>query len=144
MSRPAHRRMLMPLLSRFISRGGFARVGASWVSPRLIAAVVAAAFAFAAQVSIRFERADSADALRAISPAPSVAALHSAPGHRFTLESHSASRRPANFTSVLPSCSGVVFLDTSACDAAIPRGSDQRITPAAARGYDATAPPALS
>jgi hypothetical protein len=143
-SKPAHLRTLMPLLSRFISRGGSARAGASRVSPRLVAGLVAAAFVFAAQVSIRFERADSADALRAVWPAASVAALHSAPSHRFTLESHSASRRSVGFTAALPSCSRVVFVDTLDCDVAIPKLAEQRITRAAARGYDATAPPALS
>ena len=144
MRSPAHPRMLMPLLSRFISRGGSARAGASRASSRLITGLVAAAFVFAAQVAIRFERADSPDALRAISPAASVAALHSAPGHRFTLESHSASRRPTSFAPALPSCSRVVLFETTDCDTAIPRVAEQRIAPAVARGYDATAPPALS
>jgi hypothetical protein len=143
-SSPAHLRMLMPLLSRFISRGGAARAGARRVSPRLIAALVAAAFVFAAQVSIRFDRADAADVLRAVSPAASLAALRSAPGNRFALESHSLSRRPASFAAALPSCSRVLLLDTADCDVAILSVSEQRITPAAARGYDATAPPALS
>jgi len=110
----------------------------------LFAALVAAAFVFAAQVSVRFERADSAGAVGAVSPATAVAALHSASGHRSTLESHSASRRPASLAAALPPCSGVVFLDTSARDTAIPRVTEQRTTPAVARGYDATAPPALS
>ena len=148
MNRPAHPRMLMPLLSRFISRGGSARAGTGAIRPRLVAALAAAAIVFVAQASVRFESASADDALRVVTPAASFAALHSAPSHRLALESHSPShspsRRPASFAPALPSCSRVVVLDGSTCDAAIQRVSEHRITPAVARGYDATAPPALS
>jgi len=110
---------------------------------RLITGFAATALLFAAQTADRLHRGPFVDTLHSISPAATLPALHSAPAHRLAPEVRSPARSTNGPGAQLPAFAwqtfggdathhvvGVAFAPASAS--------------IAARGYDATAPPALS
>jgi hypothetical protein len=111
---------------------------------RLIAAFAALALLVAAQGAVRVERDASAPAFRAVSAAASFTALHSAPAHRLTLESRSATRWPSSTDVPMPTSGIALASETIVHRVAIATAIGRANAPSVARGYDATAPPALS
>ena len=139
---------LMPLASRSLSRSPRTRAGAGLhgALARLLAGVSAAALLFAAQTSDRLQRGPSVDAFDSASPT-TLAVLHSVPSHRLALESRSPARSPARWTNrfdaALPAFARATHVREAAHHvvAVAPSLASASI---AGRGYDATAPPALS
>jgi hypothetical protein len=111
---------------------------------RLIAAFAAFALLVAAQGTIRLESDSSAAAIRASSTATGFAALHAAPTHRLALDSRSSTRWPSGAdVPVLPHGT-IRSSETIEHRVAIATAIGRANEPSVARGYDATAPPALS
>src|SRR4051794_20043263 len=131
------------LASRRPSRCTRAQASLPNALARLIVGIVAAALAFAVAPSGRLQRASWGDALHSVSPLAALPTLHSVPSHRPALESRSPARSASGFNAALPA-----FAPASGVADAVHRG---RLVASAfarasidARGYDATAPPALS
>ena len=135
---------LMPLASRSLSRSPRTRAGAGLhgALARLRAGVSAAALLFAAQTSDRLQRGPSVDAFDSASPT-TLAVLHSVPSHRLALESRSPARSTNRFDAALPAFARATHVREAAHHvvAVAPLLASASI---AGRGYDATAPPALS
>lgn len=129
--------------SRVSSRGGLARGVLRTAGARVIAAFAALAILFAAQVSGRTASAATVDVLRAAG-ATSLVALHSAPLNRLGGEYRSSARWPSGVDAPLPAPVGIELSELVAGPVAIVVAVAQHETAVAGRGYDATAPPALS
>jgi hypothetical protein len=110
---------------------------------RLIAAFAALALLVAAQGTIRLESDSSAPAFRAVS-STSFTALHSAPAHRLSLDSRSSTRWPSGADVPVLPYGTVPSSETIGHHVAIATAIGRANAPSVARGYDATAPPALS
>ena len=129
--------------SRVSSRGGPARGAIRTAASRVMAAFAALAILFAAQASSRVASAAAADVLRA-SASTSLVALHSAPIHRLGQELRSSARWPSGVDAPLAASVHIALPALAAGHVAIVAAVEQRDRAVAARGYDATAPPALS
>jgi len=137
---------LMPLASRSLSRSPRARVGLHGAFVRLLAGVAAAALLFAAQTSDRLQRGPSVDAFDSAS-ATTLPVLHSVPTHRLLLDSRSLGRSPARSTHRLDAALPAFAQATHVREAAhhvVAVAPSLASASIAGRGYDATAPPALS
>jgi hypothetical protein len=132
------------IVSRVISRGARARGVARTVGSRVIGALAAAAILFAAQVSSRADRTASTDVVRAVSPAASSLALHTAPAHHLELDLRASARWPSTIGTPLPVFAVAALSETVRRLVSIVAALEHRDTSVVARGYDATAPPALS
>lgn len=130
-------------ISRLISRDRRTRVGFHGVGSRIVAALVSAAILFAAYASVRAERDPSA--LYSAATAASLPALHSAVLRRVPLDARSSTRRStkAPLDTALPA-RAAVSMPVAADQAASGRALESFAATVAVRGYDATAPPALS
>jgi len=113
-------------------------------SSRVVAALAAAAILVAMQASNRAEPSASVDAGRAVASAASLVALHSVPTYRLALDLRSSGRWASSVGTPLPARVELELPPTVARRIAISSAIEQRDTSVAARGYDATAPPALS
>jgi hypothetical protein len=138
---------LMPMISRVLSRCTRAWAGVRPAGSRVIAALAAAAILLGANAPLQVEREARTDALRGVSTSSLLVALHSAPLHQLTLASRSG-LRPSRWSSstgaALPAPAHR-HLPTTVAGGPAPRAAHQRRgASVAARGYDATAPPALS
>jgi len=109
----------------------------------VIAAIAALTILVAAQSTAGLER-DAAAAYRPCSGAVSFAALHSAPTHRLAVDSRSSMRWPSNSDVPLPGHLLDGRSETIDHRVAIVAEMGHAHESALARGYDATAPPALS
>ena len=146
MKRLAGPLQLMPLASRSLSRSPRARVGLHGAFVRLLAGVAAAALLFAAQTSDRLQRGPSVDAFDSAS-ATTLPVLHSVPPHRLALDSRSLGRSPARSTHRLDAALPAFAQATHVREAAhhvVAVAPSLASASIAGRGYDATAPPALS
>lgn len=146
MSSFARTHTLMPMISRVFSRCTGAFAGVRPAGSRAIAVFAAAAILLGGNASLRLEGQARADALRDVSPTAGLVALHSASLHHLTLASRSGSRSSrvsssvgaplparAHRTPQLPLVREPAAGGAQQCGASVD-----------ARGYDATAPPALS
>jgi hypothetical protein len=111
---------------------------------RVIAAFTALALLVAAQGTIRLQGDSSAGAIRASSTATAFAALHAAPTHRLALDSRSSTRWPSGADVPVLSHGTISSSETIEHSVAIATTIGRANEPSVARGYDATAPPALS
>lgn len=123
--------------------GRVAGRGICGAGSRIVAALAALAILFGAQAVTRLQHGVSGDAFRSPSPATSFAALHAAPANRAALTSRSSARWPSSIGVPLlvhlQDASSSRLAHQIAIAPAIGLGESGR-----ARGYDATAPPALS
>lgn len=134
-------------LTRFISRR------MSWRSrpnvsvrrqlARLLAGIVGATLLVASQSLDQSPLDASVDALGSIAPAATVPALHSAASQRLTSESRSTSRWSTCHYAAIPSAAQALPIAEATIEGAA-NASIAVCTAALSRGYDATAPPALS
>jgi hypothetical protein len=107
----------------------------------LITGIAAATLLFAAQTSDQLQRGPLVDSFHSESAA-TLPVLHSVLPHRLSLESRSPARSTA-FDAALPVfAQATVVRDAGQHVAAV--ASDLAFASIAGRGYDATAPPALS
>jgi hypothetical protein len=133
----------MSIPSRVISRGGGARGAIRTAGSRVIAAFAAFAILCAAQVSTRATSATAVDVVRA-STATSLVALHAASMHRLGQELRSSMRWPSGVDAPLAASIRIGLPELILDPVAIVGAVEQSDSAVAARGYDATAPPALS
>lgn len=147
MSSFARTHTLMPMISRVLSRCTRAWAGVRPAGSRVVAALAASAILLGANASLQLEREARTDAFRGVSSAGSLVALHSAPLQHLTLASRSGSR-PSRWSSsigaALPAPARGHLPPTVAGRPALRGTHEQSGESVAARGYDATAPPALS
>ena len=142
MNRIATNHMLMPVLSRLMSRGARTRAGVRVAGSRVVAAFLAAAVLFGAQTSARFESAHTADAVHGAASTLALPALQTVANFRVAIESRSPSPVPVG--AALPP-SAYDGLPVAFASRAVTSGAVEQLREAmASRGYDATAPPALS
>ena len=129
--------------SRRLSRSSRTRARLEPGFARLITGIAAAALLFAAQTSDRLQRGPSVDAFHSTSPLAPLPLLHSVLSHRLALESRPLARSAHGLDAALPTLAqAIVVTDTAHHVAAVaPSPASASI---AGRGYDATAPPALS
>ena len=143
MSRFARTYTLMLIVSRLMARGARTRAGVRCACSRVIATVTAAIL-FGAQISIHLQHDATADEVRSFSTAAPFAALHSPPTNRFALEPRSSTRPPSSRDVPSPEYAQDAFSRTIEHHIAVAAAIGFVGQSAVARGYDATAPPALS
>lgn len=136
-------RTLAPFAARLTSRSARVRARIGAAATRSIAAFAAAGILLAGQSSIHVGGAASRDALRSVSPATSLVALHANPAQRLSFASRSSAHWPAGSDVPLPEDALRAPLWLGPQPIAIAAGSVRIAAPVLARGYDATAPPAL-
>jgi hypothetical protein len=110
---------------------------------RVIAVLSAAAILLGAHASIRVDRG-AADAVRTVSTTTPHVALDAAPSNGPTLTTRSSSHSATSLPTPLPARAHSVPAPAVGRQVAAADPRAQRDTSVAGRGYDATAPPALS
>lgn len=133
----------MSIASRVLSRGKVVRGAFRTAGSRVIAALAAAAVLLTAQISTRQATVAAADVLHA-SSATSLVALHPAPMHRLGQELRSSMRWPSGMDVPLLAPPRIELPEPVAVRVTIVSTIEQSDSSVAARGYDATAPPAVS
>jgi hypothetical protein len=110
---------------------------------RLIGGVAAAALLVVAQASDHLRQGAAVDVLHAGAPAAIVPVLHPLSLQRVAAKSRSAPHRSGGFGAALPAPARAAWAGNAAqnAQAVAPPSAN---APAVRRGYDATAPPALS
>lgn len=131
------------IISRVFSRGKVAREAFRTAGSCVIAALAAAAVLFTAQLSTRQAAAAAADGPRAPS-VTSLVALHPVPTQRLGHELRSSMRWPPSMDVPLLAPARLELAEPIDVRVTIVGTIEQSDTSVAARGYDATAPPALS
>jgi hypothetical protein len=131
----------MPWHSRPMSRSSRAHARLQSSSGRLIAVLAAAALLVSAQASDRVQRGGSADAARSVWSIAALPVSHAVLPHRLALRS--TTRRPNDLHAALPAAALTSFGHIAARDVRLAESGFAR-APLVARGYDATAPPALT
>jgi len=128
--------------SRPMSRSSRAHASIRSTIARFTAGIAAAALLFAAQAPHRLQRDPSADALHSVSRVATLPVLRAVLSHRLASEQRSTTRWPNGFDSALPASAHVSLVAVAAHNVAATT-SGLESAPFIARGYDATAPPAL-
>ncbi len=139
-NRFAGKHLLVPVLSRLMPRGTRVRRGAA-AGLSAFALLVVAPILFGLRASTRVGRDDAT----ASQVAPSVVSLpvfHAAPALRLAFDAHSRTQSP--FDAVPPSHDPIDAPVASSRGTLATSAAAQPRDAAVARGYDATAPPALS
>ena len=134
---------LQAFASRSLSRRARAHASIQNAVARLITGFAATALLFAAQTSGRLHRGPFAGTLHSISPAASLPVLHSVPAHRLALEARSPARSTNGPDAALPAFAQPTFVRDGAHHV-VAVASAHSSASTTRRGYDATAPPALS
>jgi len=134
---------LMPLSLRSTSSGLRGHASRQNAVARVIAAIVVAALLLSGQTQYRLRRELSDDAFRSASPSAALSILNAMSSHRAVVDSRSPSRWAIGLDRALPSfVQPTLVRDADRNVATLARTpTSPRI---AIRGYDATAPPALS
>lgn len=143
MNKVADNKRLVPILSRFVSRCLRRRAG-GLAGSRVLAALTAAAILVGVQTAARFERADTAETVLVTSLAAPIPALHSVPSYRITSAPRTASRLPDHIAAALPARAHDGLRRSFTLRASTTGAIEQPVASIVSRGYDATAPPALS
>jgi hypothetical protein len=130
-----------------MSRASRVRVSLESTFARFVTGIAAAAFIFAAHTTNRAQADAAVDAFHSSSPAATVPVLRTVPSHGLALESRSSVRSPARSSTgpaaALPAFGAATFVHDAA-RGAVSRAASRADASLAGRGYDATAPPALS
>lgn len=113
------------------------------VFARLTTGVAAASLVLAAGTSIRLQRDLSVDTLHSVSAVAPLPVLRSVPSQRLALDPRVSARSPIGLDAALPPFAGPTLVRGRVPGVASAVGV-AAIASVAGRGYDATAPPALS
>ncbi|HWJ15661.1 MAG TPA: hypothetical protein VNS10_18105 [Gemmatimonadaceae bacterium] len=134
---------LQAFASRSLSRSSRAPASIQNAVARLITGFAATALLLAAQTSGWLHRGPFVDTLHSMSPAATLPVLHSVPAHRLASEPRSPARSTNGPAAGLPAFARPTFVRDAAyhVEGVAFAPSSASI---AGRGYDATAPPALS
>jgi len=109
-----------------------------------LAAGIAAALFITAQASHRIERDSAVDAVHSVLPAAVLPLLRSAPGSRVASRARTPSRSSSGGIGAALPVTVRANSTRRAADGALDLASNLAASSPARRGYDATAPPALS
>jgi hypothetical protein len=146
-SKLATKHMLMPILSRLMSRGARARHRVRVAGSRVLAGFSAAVILIGSQSAVRIDRQSAAETVRVAPHAaavPALPALHSVAPCRVALESHSPSPSRVREGAALPAYAQAGLAARISSDAVTIGAIANHGGSVVSRGYDATAPPALS
>jgi hypothetical protein len=111
---------------------------------RIIAALAAATIVVGAQTTMRFERLDATETTLVASLSAPMPALHAVSVHRAPVAVRSLSRLPAHLDAALPAYGQKELRHSGPPHSVTVGASEQLRASIVSRGYDATAPPALS
>ena len=134
---------LMRFSLRPMSRSSRTRVSVRRGLARLIAGVAAATLLVAAQASDHVQRGAFVDALHSITPAATSPVVQVFPPERLTAAARSSAHRSSGLDAALPGVARTIGVGDIGRPVATSTSFAANAA-AATRGYDATAPPALS
>jgi hypothetical protein len=134
---------LMAALSRIVSRCLRMPTGLT-AGTRVVAALAAATIVVSAQTTLRFDRAGTTETSLVESLSAPMPAWHPVSVQRVAVPLRPPSRLPAHVDAALPVDAAVPLRQSFASHAFAIGASTQPGASTVARGYDATAPPALS